>query len=56
MEYSEKDVAWDAAARSEMLEKTGQLGVPVFEIGDAIIIGFYEAKLRELLEIPVGRV
>lgn len=51
--YIEKDVARDVAARAEMLEKTGQLGVPVFEVGDAIIIGFYEAKLRELLGIPV---
>lgn len=51
--YIEKDVAADAVARAEMLEKSGQLGVPVIEVGEAIIVGFYEAKLRELLGIPV---
>lgn len=47
--YSEKDVVRDPSARNEMLEKTGQLGVPVFEIGDAVLIGFSEGKLRELI-------
>ena len=51
--FVEKDVARDEAARYEMFQKTSQMGVPVFEVGDAIIVGFYEAKLRELLGIPV---
>jgi len=50
--YTEKDVAADQAARSEMLEKSGQLGVPVIDVDGNIIVGFYEAKLRELLSIP----
>lgn len=50
--YSTKDVAADAAARNEMLEKSGQLGVPVIDVDGNIIVGFYEAKLRELLGIP----
>lgn len=50
--YITKDVAQDSAARVEMLEKSGQLGVPVIDVDGNIIVGFYEAKLRELLGIP----
>lgn len=49
--YTTKDVASDMAARSEMLEKSGQMGVPVIDVDGTIIVGFYEAKLRELLGI-----
>ncbi|MEK7556534.1 MAG: glutaredoxin domain-containing protein [Patescibacteria group bacterium] len=49
--YTEKDVARDATAREEMLNKSNQMGVPVIEIGDAIIVGFYREKIAELLGI-----
>lgn len=49
--YVEKDVARDVTARQEMLEKSNQMGVPVIEIGDAIIVGFYREKIAELLGI-----
>lgn len=49
--YTEKDVAQDAAARSEMIERSGQLGVPVVDVNGTIVIGFNEPKLRELLDI-----
>jgi glutaredoxin-like YruB-family protein len=48
--YTEFDVAADAEKRSEMMEKTGQMGVPVIEIGDQYVIGFNESKIKELLE------
>ena len=51
VEYTEFDVAADEAKRSEMVEKSGQMGVPVIDIENSIIIGFDEPKLRELLEI-----
>lgn len=51
IKYVDKDVAADANARQEMLEKTNQMGVPVIEVGNSIIVGFSEAKLRELLGI-----
>lgn len=50
IEYTEFDVAADAEKRAEMMEKTGQMGVPVIEIGDEFIIGFNESKIKELLE------
>jgi glutaredoxin-like YruB-family protein len=49
--YTEHDVAADQDKRQEMIEKTGQMGVPVIEIGDDIVIGFDEAKVKELLEV-----
>lgn len=49
--YTEFDVASDAAKREEMVEKTGQMGVPVMEIGEEIVIGFDEKKISKLLGI-----
>jgi glutaredoxin-like YruB-family protein len=51
VEYTEFDVAADEAKRAEMVEKSGQMGVPVIDIENQIIIGFDEPKIRELLEI-----
>lgn len=47
--YTEHDVAGDQAKRQEMIEMTGQMGVPVIKIGDDIVVGFDEGKLKELL-------
>ena len=49
--YEEKDVAQDAEARDYMVQKSGQMGVPVIEIDDNIVIGFDKNTLSELLEI-----
>ena len=49
--YTNYDVSTDAQKRTEMIEKSGQMGVPVIFIGDEMIIGFNEEKIRELLEI-----
>jgi len=49
--FTEHDVAADLEKRQEMIEMTGQMGVPVIRIADDVIIGFDEGKLRELLEI-----
>jgi glutaredoxin 3 len=49
--YTEHDVAMDAEKRQEMIELTGQMGVPVIRIGDDVVIGFDEGKLRELLNL-----
>ena len=49
--YDDFNVAQDATKRQEMIEITGQMGVPVIRIGDDVVIGFDERKLRELLSI-----
>ncbi|MCH7551947.1 glutaredoxin family protein [Patescibacteria group bacterium] len=51
IEYVEKNVAEDEQARDYMVEKSGQMGVPVIDIKGNIVVGFDEAKLSELLEI-----
>ena len=51
IQYKELNVASDQAAREEMVNKSGQLGVPVIDIDGKIVIGYDEAKLKELLEI-----
>jgi len=50
--YEELDVASDLKAREEMVQRSGQLGVPVIDIDGELIIGFDEAKLRQKLNIP----
>lgn len=47
--YTEYNVAEDAEKRNEMMEKTGQMGVPVIDIGGEVVIGFNEGKIKELL-------
>ncbi len=49
--YDEKNVATDMTARQEMVEKSGQLGVPVIDIGGEIVVGFDQAALTKLLKI-----
>ncbi len=43
--YEEKDVSVDDSAREAMIEKSGQLGVPVIDIDGKIIVGFDEEEL-----------
>jgi glutaredoxin-like YruB-family protein len=47
--YKDFNVAEDAEKRQEMIEMTGQMGVPVIKIGDEILVGFSEAKVREMI-------
>lgn len=47
--YTEYNVASDVQKRSEMIEKSGQMGVPVIAINDELVVGFDKDKLSELL-------
>jgi glutaredoxin-like YruB-family protein len=51
VKYEDINVASDAKAREYMLNRTGQMGVPVIEIGNDVIIGFDEERISELLGI-----
>lgn len=50
VEYTEKDVTKDAEAYKEIMEKSGQLGVPVIDISGSVVIGFDKPKIDEALE------
>jgi glutaredoxin 3 len=49
--YEDKDVTTDEVARNDMIQKSGQMGVPVVDIEGEIIVGFNKDKLSELLSI-----
>lgn len=51
IEFEEFDVSEDEKAREEMIEKSGQMGVPVIEIDGQIVVGFNKEKIVELLKI-----
>lgn len=48
--FNEVDVSLDSAGRKEMIDKSGQMGVPVIIIDNEIIVGFDQGKLEELLK------
>lgn len=47
--YTEYDVANDREKAKEMIQKSGQMGVPVILVDSEVVIGFNKAKLDELL-------
>jgi glutaredoxin-like YruB-family protein len=51
VEFEDINVAENREAAQEMIEKSGQMGVPVVEIDEEIIVGFDEAKLRKALNL-----
>ncbi len=51
IQYEEVNVAQDRVALQEMVSKSGQLGVPVIQIGEEYVIGFNKPKLIELLHL-----
>jgi glutaredoxin-like YruB-family protein len=50
-EFEDIDVSKDEKILEEMIQKSGQMGVPVVEIGDQIIVGFDKPKLVKILNI-----
>jgi glutaredoxin-like YruB-family protein len=49
--YTEYNVAVDALRRQEMVDKSGQMGVPVILIGDKLIVGFNRPVVEEALAV-----
>ncbi len=49
--FEEIDVLKDEKARDEMIEKSGQYGVPVIEIEGEFIIGFDKERICKILKI-----
>jgi len=50
-EFEEIDVSKDEKAVQEVIEKTGQMGVPVLEINGEIVIGFDKERIDQLLNL-----
>jgi glutaredoxin-like YruB-family protein len=49
--FTEHDVAHDLEQRKIMVDKSGQLGVPVIDIDGQVMVGFEESRLAEALGI-----
>jgi glutaredoxin-like YruB-family protein len=49
IEFEDIDVAADQKAANEMIEKSGQMGVPVIEINGKIIVGFDQEEIEKAL-------
>lgn len=47
--YTEYNVGTDIEKRKEIVEKSGQMGVPVIVIGDELIVGFDQPRISQLL-------
>ena len=51
IEFEDKDVSSDDHARHVMVEKSGQMGVPVLDIGGTIIVGFDQEAIKKALKL-----
>ncbi len=51
VQFEDIDVSANQVAAQEMVNKSGQMGVPVLDIDGQIIVGFNKAKIKQLLGI-----
>lgn len=51
IKFTDVDVSRDQAAARDMVRRSGQMGVPVIDIGGKIIVGFDRPKINSLLGI-----
>ena len=49
IEFEDVDVSNDQKRAQEMVEKSGQMGVPVIDVDGEIIVGFDKEKLEKAL-------
>ena len=49
IEYSEYNVAEDQDKAKEMVDKSGQMGVPVILIDDEVLVGFNKPAVEKAL-------
>ncbi|MBN2097521.1 MAG: glutaredoxin family protein [Candidatus Omnitrophica bacterium] len=49
IQFEDIDVASNQQAAQEMVDKTGQMGVPVVNIDGEVVVGFDREKISQLL-------
>lgn len=49
VDFKEVNIEQDRAAGFYIMQKTGQAGVPVIEIGDQVILGFDRPRIDQAL-------
>lgn len=50
IKYEERDVESDPKYATEVVEKSGQMGIPVIDINGTIIVGFDRPKIDAALK------
>lgn len=53
IDFEDIDVSKDQEKAREMVEKSGQIGVPVLDIDGEVIVGFDKNKIREILNLEM---
>jgi glutaredoxin len=51
--FEEYNVASDLEKRKEMVQKTGQMGVPVIDIDGSVVIGFDKGIIAKKVGIKI---
>ena len=51
IEYEEINVAGNQEAAHEMIQKSGQMGVPVLDINGEIVVGYDIEKIKKALKL-----
>ena len=51
IEFEDIDVSTDQDKAQEMIDKSGQMGVPVLDLDGKIIIGFNKGEIDKILDI-----
>jgi glutaredoxin 3 len=49
VQYEDHNVLDNMEKRQEMIDMTGQMGVPVIRIGDDVVVGFDKPMIEKLL-------
>ena len=53
IQYVDIDVSSDQVKAQEMIDRSGQMGVPVIDVEGTIVVGFDKDKIKEALGIDV---
>jgi len=51
IQFKDIDVSTDQSKAQEMINRSGQMGVPVLDIDGDIVVGFDKDKIKEALKI-----
>ena len=51
IEFDDIDVSQDQKSAMEMVQKSGQMGVPVIDLGGEIIVGFDLPRIKKALNM-----
>lgn len=49
--FTDYNVSEDSAKRDEMIQKSGQMGVPVIFVDNEMVTGFDKSRLKQMLGI-----